>query len=186
VDWLYLTSRTDALSRPLRLLHVAPEVALEIPLRKLAHVSYLSADYDSTLAMEHIDLCDITYDDDSFDAIICNHVLQVVRDDRAALREIFRVLRPGGWALLQASYNPSVERTIDHPVEVDEAGRYEEVFMRTYGRDYPDRLQEAGFTVTVSQFVRELDPAVQRELGLDLDETIFFCRTTKAHAPASS
>ncbi len=94
VDWLYLTDHTDMLRRPTRLLHIAPEVCLEAPLRGMAHVDYLSADYDSTLAMEKLDVRSIHHGDESFDAVICNHVLQLVDDDRAAMSELCRILRP--------------------------------------------------------------------------------------------
>jgi SAM-dependent methyltransferase len=179
VDWMYLTTETDALDRPLRLLHIAPEVCLETPLRRLPNVSYLSGDYDSSLAMERVDVRDIQHEDESFDAVICNHVLQLIDDEPAALRELHRVLRAGGWALLQSSVDPSLAETRENePVSTGDSpdGRYEEVFMRMYGRDYSDRLERAGFSVTVSDFARNLPAAVQAEYGLDPDETIFFCR----------
>lgn len=188
VDWLYLNEETDALRQPVRLLHVAPEVCLETPLRALPNVSYLSADYDSTLAMDQVDLRDIHYGDDTFDGVICNHVLQLIDDDAAAMRELYRVIRPGGWALLQSSVNPSLERTDENlrPASADsDPERYEEVFMRMYGLDYPDRLARAGFSVTVSDFARRLPADRQRRLGLDLEETIYFCRKPSAPAEAA-
>jgi SAM-dependent methyltransferase len=179
VDWLYLTTQTDALKRPLRLLHVAPEVCLEEPLRRLPAIDYLSADYDSTLAMDQVDVTDIKYADDSFDAVICNHVLHLVDDDRVALREINRVIAPGGWALLQSAVDTALEKTADAdrvtPMTAEDE-RYEEVWMRRYGRDFEQRLEEAGFDVTVSDFARHEPPERQRQLGLDPDETIYFCR----------
>ncbi len=190
VDWLYLTE-ANVLDHPTRLLHIAPEVCLETPLRKLPTVSYLSADYDSTLAMERVDVTDIHYGDDSFDAVICNHVLQLVEDDRAAMRELHRVIAPGGWALMQSSVDTSREDTIEKPQSTEgqrsetpgdgnSDERYEEVFMRLYGRDYADRLREAGFSVTVTDFAKGLPTDVQGELGLDLAETIFFCRKDRS------
>ncbi len=182
VDWLYLKSYANALSGPVDLLHIAPEVCLEKPLRALPNLNYLSADYDSTLAMDQVDVTNIKYEDNRFDGVICNHVLFTVDDDRRAMSELHRVLRPGGWALLQSSVSTSLEQTRDRPAgptasnAPDAPSRYEEVTMRSYGRDYVSRLAEAGFLVTASDFVSELDPHVRRELGLDLDETIFFCR----------
>jgi SAM-dependent methyltransferase len=182
VDWLYLTTRTDALSGPVNLLHIAPEVCLENTLRALPNVNYLSADYDSTLAMDQVDVTNIHYEDNRFDGVICNHVLSVVDDDRRAMSELQRVVKPDGWALVQSSVDRSretLERGDAAPPSGSSPGdpdRYEEVMMRAYGRDYETRLAEAGFLVTVSDFAKELSPEVQRELGLDLDETIFFCR----------
>ncbi len=179
VDWLFLTDRTEVLSGPVRLLHIAPEVCLEQPLRALPNVDYLSADYDSTLAMDQVDVTDIHYAPDSFDGVICNHVLQHVDDDLTAMRELHSVIRPGGWALLQSAVDVSRQETLDRrggQAVAPEAERYEEVFLRTYGRDYRDRLEQAGFAVTVSDFAAELEPAVARRFGLDPNETIFFCR----------
>lgn len=179
VDWLYLTSETDALERPLRLLHIAPEPCLAGPLRRMANVSYLSADYDSTLAMEQIDVQRIGHPSASFGGVICNHVLNFVDDDRAALKELQRVIEPGGWALLQSAVDPKLERTVEHD-ELSAADpakeRYEEAFLRMYGRDYAARLEDAGFLVTVSDFAGQLEPARREKLGLDLSETIYFCR----------
>jgi SAM-dependent methyltransferase len=183
VDWLYLTSWTDALSRPIRLLHVAPEVCLEAPLRRLPGIAYRSADYDSTLAIDQVDIRDIHYPAESFDAVICNHVLHLIDDDRVAMHELYRVIAPGGWALLQSSVDTARETTIDlvpaAPVPGEE-GRYEEVLLRQYGRDYANLLEQAGFDVTVADFARYEPPDVQRELGLDINETIFFCRKLRA------
>ncbi len=177
VDWLYLIEHTDVLNRPTRLLHIAPEVCLATPIRRLSTVQYLSADYDSTLAMDHVDVTDIHYRDESFDGIICNHVLNFVDDDRPAMNELCRITKTGGWALLQSCVDMSRANTIENhkPTTADDV-RYEEVFMRSYGRDYATRLEQAGFAVTEANFVSSVPVAVQRELGLDPGETIFFCK----------
>jgi SAM-dependent methyltransferase len=180
VDWLYLTEHTDLLERRQRLLHIAPEVALQIPLRRVPGLQYLSADYDSKLAMEQMDVTDISYPDESFDAIICNHVLQHVDDDEKAIGELFRVLTPGGWALMQSDVNPSLAQTLE---TADRSGdgnpmlaRSDDVHLRYYGRDYVARLERAGFRVTVSDFARTRPLEEQRQLGLEPEETIYFCR----------
>lgn len=184
VDWLYLTNHTSALDGPIRILHIAPEVCLEGPLRRLSNVEYLSADYDSTLAMDQVDVRSIHYEDERFDGVICNHVLQLIDDDRTAMKELYRILKPGGWGMIQSSVDPSQGRTADQPKRPpDEPERYEEVFMRIYGRDYRDRLEDAGFHVTVSDFVKQLSPGLQRQLGVDLDETIFFCQKPPLERP---
>jgi SAM-dependent methyltransferase len=175
VDWLFLTEQTDALKRAHRLLHIAPEVCLESPIRRLAHIDYLSADYDSKLAMEHVDATAMHYESESFDAVICNHVLVVIENDEAAMAELHRVLKPGGWALLQATVDTARDRTSERARPATGA-RYEEFVLRQYGRDYVARLEQVGFSVIVSEFVRALPAAVQERFGLDPGETIFFCR----------
>src|SRR5688500_1313251 len=98
--WLYLRDGTDLLTRPARLLHFAPEPGIAEKLTELPGCDYLSADLDAPPAMVRMAVQDIPADDDSFDAVICNHVLEHVPDDRRAMREIRRVLKPGGWAIL--------------------------------------------------------------------------------------
>jgi SAM-dependent methyltransferase len=186
VDWLFLGRETDLLARGGRLLHIAPEVCLAAPLRALEGVDYLSGDYDSSLAMEHLDVTAIAHPDGAFDAIVCNHVLQLVEDDRAALRELFRVLAPGGWALLQSAVDERREQTVEERQPAAERARgrrYREVFMRLYGRDYATRLREAGFELIVSRFARELPEEERRGLGLDEDETIYLARRPLASGP---
>ncbi len=187
VDWLFLTTRTDLLSGSKRVLHVAPEECFARSLARMQNLSYLSVDYDSTMAMQRMDITDIHYPGQSFDVVIANHVLVYVDDDRRALREIFRVLSSGGWALLQVPIDYSREHTLEDPSITDPRerhrvfGQYDHV--RAYGRDYLGRLADAGFDVTVDEFVKQLAPAVIDELGLDAGETIYLCRKPSGSAP---
>jgi SAM-dependent methyltransferase len=180
VDWLFLTSRTDLLEGSKRVLHVAPEDCFARSLERLPNISYLSADYDSALAMERMDITDIDYPDESFDVVLCNHVLVYVAADRQAIREILRVLRGGGWALLQVPIDLSRETTFEDPRITDPRerhrvfGQYDHV--RVYGRDYLQRLEDAGFEVFVDEFVKDLPASMIDELGLDTNETIYLCR----------
>lgn len=129
--------------------------------------------------MEHMDVTDIQYPADSFDAVICNHVLEHVTDDRKAMREILRVLRPGGWALLQVPLDDSRAATFEDPsitAPRDRArifGQFDH--LRVYGRDYRQRLAEQGFDVTVNEFAKELPATMLERFGLDADETIYLC-----------
>jgi SAM-dependent methyltransferase len=180
VDWLYLTTRTDLLEAPKRVLHVAPEACLRRLLEGMANISYLSADYDSSVAMERMDVMDIRHAEESFDVIICNHVLEHVADDRRAMREIFRVLRRGGWALLQVPLDGAREDTFEDHAITDPRerqrvfGQYDHV--RIYGRDYPQRLVEAGFEVSADEFATSLPTTTLEEFGLDAEETIYLAR----------
>jgi len=161
--WLYLTRETDLLERTPRTLHIAPEVCLMRHLK--AHFAdvpgrYVTADLESPLADLHFDVQEIPLEDNSFDVLICNHLLEHVADDRKALREFRRILRPGGWGVLLS------------PVELDRASTYEDdtitdpaertrIFgqydhRRIYGRDYADRLREAGFAVDEIDYAAQL------------------------------
>lgn len=177
VDWLYLSERTDLLRARVRLLHVAPERCFGHRLQALPNIAYLSADYDSATAMEQMDITSIRYPDESFDVIICNHVLEHVSDDLRAMSEIRRVLRPGGWAMLQVPIDHDREETFEDPTITDPKerrrifGQYDHA--RVFGRDYERRLASQGFEVTANEFVKELPAQTVNELQLDLDETIY-------------
>ncbi len=153
--WLHLTHNTDLLTAHPHLLHIAPEVSLRRPLRKhyKAHPDrYVTADLESPLADLHFDVQQIPLSDASFDVIICNHLLEHVADDRQALRELYRVLRPGGWGVISVPLDTTrdvtyEDDTITDPVERTRLfGQYDH--RRVCGRDYIDRLRAAGFTVT--------------------------------------
>jgi SAM-dependent methyltransferase len=153
-------------------------------LAPLPNLRYTRADLDHPLA-EHVDITDIQFPDDSFDVIICNHVLEHVPDDRRAMREVYRVLAPGGWAILQVPIDRAMERTLEDPAIVAPEDRLrvygDEDHRRLYGRDYVERLEDAGFEVRQDHFVSELSPTIIERCGLDADELIFRC--TKEATP---
>lgn len=164
--WLYLTERSDLADRQLSLLHLAPEYTVERRLRAMPNLDYLTADLEAPEAMVHFDVTDIPYDDGSFDAIICSHVLEHIPDDHAAMSELCRVLRPGGWAVFLVPLDLHSETTLEDPNVVTPEQQLETYYgyghVRLYGLDFPDRLRAAGFDVDVDTFVREM-PAERRE-----------------------
>ena len=176
--WLYLHERTNLFSEELSLLHFAPEYALR-RLSTLPNVRYLSADLDAPDVMEHFDIAAIPHPDDTFDAILCIHVLEHVPDDRAAMRELARVLKPGGWAIVMVPIALDRPETHEDPSITDPAERerayWQADHVRLYGADFPRRLREAGFEVNVDPWVRELDPQVRTRYGLFAQEDIYVC-----------
>lgn len=176
--WLYLTEKTNFFSAPLKVLHFAPELCFA-KFRRLSNLDYTAADLNSPLAAEVIDITAIPYPDSTFDVILCNHVLEHIPDDRLAMRELYRVLKPEGWAILQSPLNPSQAITFEDPA-INTPEQREQYYghhdhKRLYGQDYKDRLSEAGFHVTVDDFVRHLDADVIATYGLMRDEAIYFC-----------
>ena len=160
--WLYFTRFTDLFTRTGKILHVAPELSFEPFLQKRLKEKYISADLLSPRAMIKMDITDIQFPDGYFDVIYCSHVLEHVTDDMKALREFFRVLKPDGWAILLVPIHG--EKTLEDPQVTTPSERLrlfgQEDHMRMYGRDYIDRLREAGFTVkidTVSDLFSEDD-----------------------------
>ena len=177
--WRYLAERTRLLSSPLRLLHVAPEPALERALRRVPGLEYISADFETPGVDLRLDLTALPFADASIDAILCSHVLEHVPDDRAAMREMRRVLAPDGWAILVVPVDESRETTYEDPSITDPAAR-ERAFgqsdhVRWYGRDYADRLREAGFAVEEDRFGVTMPERERERFGIAA-ETLPICR----------
>jgi SAM-dependent methyltransferase len=151
------------------MLHVAPEAQLSRLFASASGIDYLSADLFSSTAMVRMDITDIEYPDETFDVIYCSRVLEHVSDDRKAMRELHRVLRTGGWAILKVPISTAEETFEDPTITTREErerafGQFDHV--RRYGADYKDRLEDAGFFVHVDGFVRELDDKAVTRFGL--------------------
>jgi SAM-dependent methyltransferase len=178
--WLYLHNRTNLFSDQLKLLHVAPEPVLQQYLQSQSNLDYVGTDIESPLANIKMDLTSIPHQDGSFDAIICSHVLEHIQDDRAAMRELVRILTPGGWAILQVPIEPERATTFEDASITSPEERFrlfkQHDHVRIYGRDYKDRLEQAGFEVHVDGYVREMGQRRIRRYALNVDEDIYFCR----------
>jgi SAM-dependent methyltransferase len=187
--WLYLKEKTDFFSARLRVLHVAPERVFRDAFRSLPNLDYVSADLCSPMAMLRMDLAAIPCRDHSFDVILCSHVLEHVPDDRLGMGEMARVLRPGGWALVQAPVDKRREATFEDPAVTDPTER-ERLFgqhdhVRWYGRDFPQRLGEAGFEVSIEPFLGSLSAEEVARYGLGTGEDLYLCRKApRVEAPA--
>jgi SAM-dependent methyltransferase len=182
--WLYMRERTDLFERErLSILHWAPEYALQRSLSALPNAAYVSADLEGHEAMQHMDMTDVPFKDGAFDLIVCVHVLEHVPDDRAAMREMVRVLKPGGVAMLLV---PIVleQPTLEDPAIVTPAQRkeayWQEDHVRLYGHDFRDRLEEEGFDVTVDGWVRTLDADTLERYGLFPLEDVYVAAKPRA------
>jgi hypothetical protein len=181
---IYFNERTDLFDgKPKRMLHVAPEAFLTPIFRAQRNIDYLSGDLNPGneaigVVMVQMDITDIHYPDNSFDVIYCSNVLEHVPEDRRAMRELARVLKPGGWALIAV---PVVgDRTTFEDPNVTTPTERERVFgqwdhVRIYGRDFVDRLRESGFEVTVDTLPRSFSDERVRKHGLSRED-IYFCR----------
>lgn len=153
---LYTKHHSDLLRKPNRLLHIAPEQGLADLWSNVSTLDYVPADFDRARyrhlkQLQTFDLQSAPFPDESFDWLICNHVLEHIPDDRRAMREIFRMLKPGGIALLQVPISLVRTKTDEDPSITDPAERIRRFgqgdHVRLYARDYYDRLAEAGFKV---------------------------------------
>jgi predicted SAM-dependent methyltransferase len=151
--WLYLQRMTDLFDgRPKKILHIAPEPTFVKRLRELFGADYITADLYDSYAMVQMDITDIQFADNTFDFIFCSHVLEHVSDDKLAMREFYRTLKPDGWAILMVPI--WAETTFEDPSIVDPVRRLavygQQDHVRIYGRDYVDRVREAGFVVKIT------------------------------------
>ncbi|MFD1095133.1 class I SAM-dependent methyltransferase [Salegentibacter chungangensis] len=177
--WLYLENETDFFEKPLKVLHFAPEQAFYKRFRKLKNLDYTTTDLNSPLADVKADICDLPFEDNSFDFILCNHVLEHIPDDTKAMQEIYRVLKRKGTAILQIPQDLNREKTFEDNSITDPKertrifGQYDHV--RVYGRDYFNKLRNIGFEVDEADYTKELSPAQIDKFRLAKGEIIPVC-----------
>lgn len=179
--WLYLKNKTDFFTGKNKVLHIAPEICFIPRFNKLDNLEYITADLESPLAKIKMDIHEMPFETNTFNIVLCNHVMEHVDDDIQAMREIFRVLKSVGWAIIQIPFIGTVpDKTLEDPSIKDPKQR-EKVYgqsdhVRLYGRDYPERLRSAGFTVIEDNFVKELPEEMIQKHALPGNETIFLCK----------
>ncbi len=166
--WRYLQERTAFFqSHGTKMLHIAAEKCFEPLFRKNIGPGYLTADLLNPADVK-MDITDIQYPDNTFDIVYCSHVLEHVPDDRKAMREFFRVLKPTGFAILLVPI--TAERTVEDPSITDPAERLrlfgQHDHVRCYGPDYVERLREAGFNVTETRAQDFLSPSEIERLAI--------------------
>lgn len=178
--WLYLREKTDFFSANLKVLHIAPEVCFIKIFRSMKNLDYKTADLESPLADIKMDIHAMPFDADEFDVVFCNHVMEHVEDDIQAMKEIYRTLKPGGWAIIQSPQDLSLTETFEDkslttPMEREKAHGQSD-HLRTYGRDYAKRLSSAGFDVFSDDYIVQLPEATQKKYALPSKEIIYVCR----------
>lgn len=181
--WLFLIKElciTEKLNQ--NILHIAPERPISDKLRSIGFDSYICGDLHAEGYEKHypdyvqnVDVMNLKFVDESFDLIICNHVLEHVSDDAIALQNLFRVLRHGGRAILQVPISWNIKKTIEDPSIKNPVER-ERLFgqkdhIRIYGKDYIHRLEHVGFRVDQINLHDKFSKA-----GLNPKEILFICK----------
>ena len=177
--WLYLKNKTKFFSDNLRVLYFAPKFFFQKKFENMPNLDLISADIDSPIATVKMDITDILYKENSFNVIICNHVLEHIVDDQKAMKELFRVLKPGGWAIIQCPIDYRREITYeDKSITIPkDRERFfgQKDHVRRYGRDFKERLKKAGFILKVDDYIRSLRDDKIRKYRLKQNEKIYFC-----------
>ncbi len=149
--WLWLKNESNFFTDKLSVLHMAPEQCFHKRFQQQENLDYLTADIVSPIADMHFDLHDIPLEDNRFDVIFCNHVMEHVNDHLRCMQELFRVMKPGGWAIMQVPQDfdraEVYEDTSITSPEEREKHFWQYDHVRLFGRDYPDWLRKAGFQV---------------------------------------
>ena len=177
--WLYLKNETFFFTKNLKVLHFAPEAAYYKKFKNLPNITYHTTDINSPLATIKADICDLPIKDDTYDFILCNHVLEHIIDDRKAMKELYRVLKKGGVGIFQVPLETTREKTYEDfsivkPNERNKAfGQYDHV--RVYGMDFFDRLCEVGFKVEKCNYAVKLKKEEIIKYSLPENEIIPVC-----------
>jgi predicted SAM-dependent methyltransferase len=179
--WLYLQRETDffTATEKKNVLHFAPEQEFYKRFKKQANIHYTTTDLLSPLADIKADICNLPFDDNTYDIIFCNHVLEHIPDDTKAMQELYRVLKPGGMGIFQIPQDLNRATTFSDDSITDPKerakifGQYDHV--RVYGRDYFDQLRRIGFTVVEERYTEKLTPEEVERYCLAPGEIIPVC-----------
>ncbi|NRB82493.1 MAG: class I SAM-dependent methyltransferase [Winogradskyella sp.] len=158
--WLYLKYKTNFFTEQLEVLHFAPEQCFLKRFRSLKNITLTTTDLESPIADVKADICNLPFKDNSYDVILCNHVLEHIPDDTKAMQELYRVLKPNGWGIFQIPQDLSRTTTFEDDTITDKTerakifGQYDHV--RIYGLDYFDKLRTIGFKVDEVNYTAEL------------------------------
>jgi len=174
--WLYLKEHTTFFTAPHKVLHFAPEQAFYSRFRKLKNLDYTTTDLNSPLADVKADICDLPFEDNFFDFILCNHVLEHIPDDKKAMKELYRVLQPGGIGIFQIPQDLDRDKTFEDDSITDPKerarifGQYDHV--RVYGRDFFQQLRNTGFQVEEVDLTAQMPPELVDKYRLAQGEII--------------
>ena len=176
--WLYLKKNTDFFTntKNKKVLHFAPEQCFYKRFRTQKNIDYTTTDLLSPLADVKADICNLPFEDNTYDIIFCNHVLEHIPDDTKAMQEIFRVLKPNGMAVLQIPQELDRKETFeDNSITNKEErakifGQYDHV--RVYGYDYFEKLRSIGFKVHEIDYTSQLSTEDNNQFCLAKGEII--------------
>lgn len=176
--WLFLKEKTNFFTERHELLHIAPEQCFYKRFREMPNIRHITADLESPLADVKMDIHRMPFENESFDVVLCNHVLEHVDDDALAMSEIYRVLKPGGWAVMQVPLDDTREETYEDRSIVTPEERekhfWQKDHVRLFGLDYPKRLKKAGFRVEPVDMGESIPEALKERYRLMAGEIIYW------------
>ena len=176
--WLYLRDCSDFFTaQKINVLHIAPEQCFHKRFKNQKNLHYLTGDLVSPLADLHFDLHAIPLEDNRFDVIFCNHVMEHVDDAVQCMRELHRVMKPGGWGIMQVPQDFSREQTYEDATITSPQDRekhfWQKDHVRLFGKDYPEWLKKAGFEVTEFHKESKYDEKLIARYRLQKEEILY-------------
>lgn len=149
--YYYLEKYTNVFVGKNCILHFAPEFPIKQKIKKNKYAEYYDGDIQKGRATYVVDITDIQFPDNKFDYIICNQVLEHIPDEKKAINELKRVIKPNGKIIITVPICVSNEKTFEDPNITDSKERLanfcQEDHVRLYGRDFKKRLEKFGFEV---------------------------------------
>lgn len=176
--WIYLKHHSNFFTQSnLKVLHIAPEQCFHKKFKKQKNLDYLTADLVSPIADMHFDLHEIPLEDNRFDVVFCNHVMEHVDDPIQCMKELNRVMKPGAWSIMQVPQDFSRAETYEDPSitspEEREKHFWQKDHVRLFGADYPDYLRKAGFEVKEIKPSDILDEAAIERFRIQKGEVLY-------------
>jgi len=182
--WLYLKDHSNFFTgQNLDVLHIAPEQCFHKRFKKQKNLNYLTGDIVSPIADLHFDLHKIPLAENRFDIVFCNHVLEHVDDADQCMKELYRVMKPGGWGIMQVPQDFSREETYEdrsiNTPEEREIHYWQKDHLRLFGKDYPEWLKSAGFSVEEFDKESNYSEILQRYYRLSKSEILYIVHKQK-------
>ncbi len=179
--WLYLNQKSNFFTKPdLKVMHIAPEQCFHKKFQAQKNLDYTTGDLVSPIADLHFDLHDIPLEDNQYEVIFCNHVMEHVKDDLRCMQELLRIMKPGGWGIMQVPIDSTRTTTYEDDSitspEEREKHFWQYDHVRLYGLNYPKRLEEAGFEVETIDYKKELSDAAFDRYRLMKSELLYIVR----------
>lgn len=180
IMWLYLKNKTNYFTGHHKVMHVAPEQCFYERFRKMKNLDYVTVDLESPIADVKADVQSLPFEDDTFDVVICNHVLEHVEDLTRSLSELLRVLKTRGFAILQVPFDLKHETTYEDPSIVDRKEREKHFLqydhLRLFGKNYPEVVKQVGFKIDEKNYFDEIPDDVKDKYRLPAFEFMYAFR----------